>query len=64
MTPSRRIRRTRSCTAAGDRCGLVPPAAGRLATVLVLAVAWGLVNHLGLSLLVALLSGAGGPAGR
>ncbi len=42
--------------------GLVPPAAGRLATVLVLAVAWGLVNHLGLSLLVALLSGAGGPA--
>jgi predicted MFS family arabinose efflux permease len=42
--------------------GLVPPAAGSLWTVLVLAVAWGLVNHLGLSLLVGLLSGAGGPA--
>ncbi len=42
--------------------GLVPPAAGSLSTVLVLAVAWGLVNHLGLSLLVGLLSVAGGPA--
>lgn len=42
--------------------GLVPPAAGSLSTVLVLAVAWGLVNHLGLSLLVGLSSVAGGPA--
>lgn len=42
--------------------GLVAPAAGSPGTLLVLAAAWGLVNHLGLSLLVALLSLAGGPA--
>jgi predicted MFS family arabinose efflux permease len=42
--------------------GLVPLAAGALPAVLLLAGAWGLVNHLGLSLLVALLSLAGGAA--
>ncbi|MGY1608149.1 MFS transporter [Geodermatophilus sp. SYSU D00700] len=42
--------------------GLVPLTTGSLATVLLLAVAWGLANHLGLSLLVGLLSRAGGPA--
>ncbi len=41
---------------------LVPPAAGSAVSLLLLAAVWGLVNHLGLSLLVALLSLAGGPA--